>query len=212
MVGIPEFGDSDKSLMDYMEECAKEQIAKNTASQNAVSALEDGTAEIVTKKDSLLDRVKDWWKETDKDENLLEALNEDIIIRYCPDGSKVIDFAYLPGTKGIEVPRRLSTSEMTYLTKEYGVEFAQVYQLGSGIHGRGGKYFVYSGSYKSVRVPIRNDLMLINHTHPRGTAYPSWADRKVLRKVEIAGSPQRVSEIIPIGKNTTIKFDKNDIR
>ena len=63
MVGIPEFGGSDKTLMDYMEERAKEQIAKNTASQNAVSALEDGAAEIVTKKDSLLDRVKKWWNE-----------------------------------------------------------------------------------------------------------------------------------------------------
>ena len=62
MVGIPEFGGSDKTLMDYMEERAKEQIAKNTASQNAVSALKDGAAEIVTKKDSLLDRVKKWWE------------------------------------------------------------------------------------------------------------------------------------------------------
>ena len=124
----------------------------------------------------------------------------------------IVFFKHAPRTKGIEVPRRLSTSEMTYLTKEYGVEFSQVYQLGSGIHGRGGKYFVYSGSYKSVRVPVRNDLMLINHTHPRGTAYPSLADKEVLEKFELAGSPQRVSEIIPIGKNTTIKFDKNDIR
>ena len=63
MVGIPGFGGSDKTLMDYIEERAKEQIAKNTVSPNAVSALKDGTAEIVTKKDSLLDRVKKWWNE-----------------------------------------------------------------------------------------------------------------------------------------------------
>ena len=79
MVGIPEFGGSDKTLMDYMEERAKEQIAKNTASQNAVSALEDGTAEIVTKKDSLLDRVKDWWNEEICDEDNSEVGSDALI-------------------------------------------------------------------------------------------------------------------------------------
>ncbi len=42
----------------------------------------------------------------------------------------MINFDNLPGTKGIRVPKRLSDKQMEYLTKQYGVEFAQVYELG----------------------------------------------------------------------------------
>ena len=93
----------------------------------------------------------------------------DVLVRYMPDGSKVIDFTYLPGESGIEVPRRLSVKEMSFLTREYNVEFAQVYKYGSGMDGGGGKYFVYSGDIKSVPVPIEKDVMLINQ-------YPSKRD------------------------------------
>ncbi len=73
------------------------------------------------------------------------------------DGRKVTDFSYLPGSSGIEIPQRLSLEEMSYLTREYGVEFAQVYQRGFGKNGGGGKYFVYSGDVNSVKVPVNID-------------------------------------------------------
>ncbi len=47
-------------------------------------------------------------------------------------------------------------------------------------------------------------LLYINHTHPGGTA-----DMRLLETLEIIGSPQNVSEITPIGKETTVFYDKN---
>ncbi len=73
-------------------------------------------------------------------------------------------------------------------------------------NGAGGKYFVYSGDISSVPIPIDKDVILINHTHPGGTAAASPADRRVLQYLADSGSPQRSSEIIPVGKNYTIKF------
>ena len=140
------------------------------------------------------------------------VLNEDVFTRYMPDGSKVTDFSHLPGNTGIEVPERLSVGEMTYLTQEYGVEFAQVYQRGGGINGGGGKYFIYSGDVSSVKIPINKDVIIINHTHPGGTAYPSLADKKLLSLLEQVGSPQKISEIIPIGNLETIKFGVDGIK
>ena len=58
---------------------------------------------------------------------------------------------------------------MEFLTNEYGVEFAQVYQLGPRKNGGGGKYYIYSGNSNSVLVPVNKNTMLINHTHPGGT-------------------------------------------
>ena len=57
-----------------------------------------------------------------------------------------------------------------------------------------------------VTVPIGNDIMLINHTHPGGTASPSSADKLLLGRYQQLGSPQRSSEIIPIGKEN-IRFN-----
>ena len=139
-------------------------------------------------------------------------LNEDVFIRYMPDGKKVTDFSRLPGETGMAIPRRLSVEEMTYLTREYGIEFAQIYQRGSGLNGRGGKYFIYSGDASSVIVPVNKDVILINHTHPSGTAYPSKKDKNLLRLLESSGSPQRTSEIIPIGITKTVRFGKDGIK
>lgn len=69
---------------------------------------------------------------------------------------------------------------------------------------------MYSGTVNSVNVPLGNDIMLINHTHPNGTAYPSNQDRILMERYQQFGSPQRSSEIIPIGKNN-IRFNKNGL-
>ena len=145
-------------------------------------------------------------KENGVSEGGSNSLNEGLYTRYMPDGNSVVDVTNLPGTTGVEMSRRLTTEEMTFLTQEYGVEFAQVYKRGDGINGGGGQYYLYSGTVSSVRVPIANDIMLINHTHPGGTAYPSSADMLWLQRFQQLGSPQRSSEIIPIGKEN-IRFN-----
>ena len=141
-----------------------------------------------------------------------DILNEGVFTRYMPDGIQVTDFSRLPGNEGIEISRRLSVDEMTYLTQEYGVEFAQIYRRGTGANGGGGKYIIYSGDVSSVQIPVAKDVMLINHTHPSGTAFPSKADMKLISLLEQIGSPQRTSEIIPIGKLETVKFGAYGIK
>ena len=142
---------------------------------------------------------------------VLKELAEQVITRYMQNGDKNIDFNKLPGSKGVQVPRRLTDREMIFLTQEYGVEFAQVYEYGPGKNGRGGKYYVYSGTINSVQVPVRKDIMLINHTHPGGTAHPSKEDKDLLVYYSLSGSPQKTSAIIPLGK-TKIHFTSKGIR
>lgn len=142
---------------------------------------------------------------------VLKELAEQVITRYMRNGDKNTDFDKLPGSKGIQVPKRLSDREMIFLTEEYGVEFAQVYKYGPGKNGRGGKYYVYSGTIDSVEVPVSKDIMLINHTHPGGTAHPSEEDKRLLKNFYMSGSPQKSSAIIPIGKQT-IKFTSKGIK
>ena len=134
-----------------------------------------------------------------------DILAEDYFERIMPNGDKNIDFSKLPGKNGIEITNRLTDKQMMFLTDEYGVEFAQVYKLGSGKNGKGGKYYIYSGTTNSVTVPLSKDIMLINHTHPGGTAYPSRKDMKLMAMYAQLGSPQVTSSIIPSGKKT-IKF------
>ena len=134
------------------------------------------------------------------------SLNEETFTRYLADGRQVTDVTNLPGSTGIQMSRRLTTDEMTFLTQEYSVEFAQVYRYGNGVNGGGGQYYLYSGTIDRVTVPIGNDIMLINHTHPGGTASPSSADKLLLGRYQQLGSPQRSSEIIPIGKEN-IRFN-----
>lgn len=133
------------------------------------------------------------------------ALGEDVFDRIMPNGEKNIDFNKLPGSTGYQIKNRLTDGQMEFLTNEYGVEFAQVYQFGSGRNGGGGKYYIYSGTINSVTVPVNKYTMLINHTHPGGTAFPSRKDLKLMEMYAQFGSPQRTSAIIPIGK-ATIKF------
>lgn len=141
----------------------------------------------------------------------LVALGEDVFDRIMPNGEKNVDFSRLPGSKGIQVKKRLTDSQMIFLTNEYGVEFAQVYERGPGKNGRGGKYKIYSGTVNSVIIPVNSNTILINHTHPGGTAYPSKKDLKLMVLIKQAGSPQKTSSIIPIGKNT-VKFTSKGLK
>ncbi|MCR5311309.1 MAG: JAB domain-containing protein [Lachnospiraceae bacterium] len=139
------------------------------------------------------------------------VLREETFDRTMPDGTINVDFTNLPGGKGIQVKRRLTDAQMSFLTKEYGVEFAQVYERGQGKNGAGGKYMIYSGTVDHVHIPINKNTVLINHTHPGGTAHPSQEDMRVMDLVKQAGSPQITSSIIPIGKNT-VKFTSKGLK
>ncbi len=141
----------------------------------------------------------------------LAALGEDVFDRIMPNGDKNIDFNKLPGLKGIQVKKRLTDKQMMFLTSEYGIEFAQVYERGQKKNGRGGKYMIYSGTVNSVTIPVNSNTILINHTHPNGTAFPSAKDKKLMALIKQAGSPQKTSSIIPLGKGT-VKFTSKGLR
>ncbi|WP_134687499.1 hypothetical protein [Brevibacillus migulae] len=95
---------------------------------------------------------------------------------------------------------------MRQLTDEYGVEFALVYVRGNNKNGSGGTYKLFSGTSNRVSVPITKDSMLIYHTHPAGSPFSSAGDRRVLELLEQAGSPQRISQIVPSGRTDVIRF------
>lgn len=102
-----------------------------------------------------------------------------------------------PGEVGVMIPRRLTPTEMWSLQKEFGVEFALVYRTGMGRGGRGGTYWLYSGSVAGVRPPIGPNIRLISYTHLKGGDYgPSEQDLGFLRDLRKAGSPQNVSAVI----------------
>jgi proteasome lid subunit RPN8/RPN11 len=42
--------------------------------------------------------------------------------------------------------------------------------------------------------------MFIYHTHPKGTPFASPGDMNFMRQLEMIGSQQRSSQIIPVGK------------
>lgn len=139
------------------------------------------------------------------------ALGEDAFDRIMPNGTKNVDFSKLPGSEGIQVKKRLTDAQMSFLTKEYGVEFAQVYELGPGKNGAGGRYMIYSGTVNSVTIPVDNKTILINHTHPGGTSSPSNLDLKLMATIKQYGSPQKTSAIIPLGKKS-VKFTVKGIK
>ena len=141
------------------------------------------------------------------------SLEEDYYSRYDSNVGKVLDVKSMPGSKGIEIPYRLSADQMMFLTEKYGVEFALVYKLGKGKNGGGGQYHLFSGTRNSVDIPVTASTILISHTHPGGTAYPSRQDKRLMSYLAAKGSPQRTSSIVPSGKRTvrfTLKGLKND--
>jgi|GEM_PF-4510897 len=107
----------------------------------------------------------------------------------------------LPGSQGAYLGgSRLNNSQMENLTKRHGIEFAQVYTIGTGKNGGGGFYTLYSGTKNSVNVPVSPQSFLINHSHPGGTPTPSIFDIQFLLKSKAAGSPQNSSIILPVNK------------
>ena len=114
----------------------------------------------------------------------------------------------LPGSAGVAIPARPTPTELANLTEKHGVEFATTYKYGPGPNGGGGQYYLYSGELGSVEVPISADEMLIYHTHPGGTSFASQGDMDVLDLLKLAGSPQRSSQIVPVGKDV-VRFGPN---
>ncbi len=47
----------------------------------------------------------------------LASLAEDVLVVITPQGDKMFDFDRLPGTKGRNVPKRLTDKQMEYVTK-----------------------------------------------------------------------------------------------
>ncbi|MER7967158.1 DUF6531 domain-containing protein [Streptomyces ardesiacus] len=118
----------------------------------------------------------------------------------------------LPGSAGVAISKRPSVTELENLTIKHGVEFAVVYKLGPGPKGTGGQYLLYSGVSNRVQVPVQADTILVYHTHPKGYAYPSPADRRLLDAFEKAGSPMRSSQIIPVGNGgMVVTFTKHGV-
>jgi hypothetical protein len=118
----------------------------------------------------------------------------------------------LPGSAGVTIDRRPTVTELENLTIKHGVEFAVTYKLGPGPKGAGGQYFLYSGEVAAVRVPVSADTILIYHTRPGGTRWPSSADKALLELFESAGSPMRSSMVIPVGRNGLVTtFTKDGI-
>ena len=122
-------------------------------------------------------------------------------------GNAVQDLLYgakpgqgLPGAAGVPISARPTVAELENLTAKHNVEFAVVYQYGPGPNGSGGQYYLYSGTTGVVEVPVGADQMLIYHTHPGGTPFASQADMDLLDLLKSVGSPQRSSQIVPVGK------------
>lgn len=135
-------------------------------------------------------------------------LEEDYYTRYLNDGGSVLDVRVLPGSSGMRIPRRLTPEQMMFLTDKYEVEFAQVYELGPGRNGGGGQYYIYSGTRRSVTVPISSTTILISHTHPGGSAVPSRKDMQLMALLAHVGSPQRISAIVQKGKKVVKSSSK----
>jgi hypothetical protein len=107
----------------------------------------------------------------------------------------------LPGTRGAVISGRPTVAQLESLTVKHEVEFAVTYKLGPNQGGGGGQYFLHSGTKGTVSIPLEADRMVIYHTHPSGTAFASQADMDMLKLFQQVGSPQRSSQIVPVGKD-----------
>ncbi|GAB3915402.1 hypothetical protein [Mucilaginibacter boryungensis] len=88
------------------------------------------------------------------------------------------------------------------LTVRFKIEFAVVFTIGKL------GYFLYIGDNNSVSLPVDEKEILIKHTHPNGTVFPSIYDIQWLESVQDSGSPQIQSVILPIG-HQRITFNIN---
>ena len=140
-------------------------------------------------------------------EGYFAALFEEMFRHISSDNKLYYDFTNLPGSNGIKTEKRFSQEQMDYLTQKHGVEVAQVYVMGNGKNGGGGKYYLYSGDERSVVIPLSGKTILISHTHPKGTESASKKDLKLLQLLNRLGSPQNTSTIYPTGKKP-VKFGR----
>jgi hypothetical protein len=109
----------------------------------------------------------------------------------------------IQGLNATEISGRLSSKQLAALQAEHGTEFAQIYLTGPGRNGGGGTYYLIQGGEEAVNIPIAPNVRLINHTHPlsvNGKAVAltaSSGDQAVLRALKKAGSPQKISQVVP---------------
>ncbi|WP_407264567.1 hypothetical protein [Tenacibaculum maritimum] len=100
----------------------------------------------------------------------------------------------LPYNYGIDIDFYPSDKFLERLTKEYGIEFASVFN-----HHKKQHQF-YFGDKNSVTINNSDGPVLIKHTHPNGTELPSIFDINWLKQTISNGSPQKKSYILPLGK------------
>ena len=86
------------------------------------------------------------------------------------------------------------------LTYRFQIEFAVMFSITNR------RYYLYSGDHNSVDLPVSDDEILLNHSHPGGTPHPSINDISWLRAAQKQKSPQVKSIILPRGKRR-VTFD-----
>lgn len=98
-------------------------------------------------------------------------------------------------TKGTPINFLPSDNLISKLTIRFKIEFAVMFTIGQPY------YYIYAGNHNSVNLPINSIEILIKHSHPRGTPFPSPDDINWLLAAQSFGSPQIQSVILPIGKD-----------
>ena len=81
------------------------------------------------------------------------------------------------------------------LTVRFKIEFAVMFTIIEN------NFFLFSGTLNYIELPIDKNELLLKHSHPLGTPYPSIYDITWLRMAQSVGSPQIQSLILPIGKD-----------
>jgi len=97
-------------------------------------------------------------------------------------------------TRGVPLDFLPSDKLITQLTIRFNIEFAIMFTTGMP------EYYIYAGNQNSVNLPIASNEILLKHTHPRGTPFPSQDDIDWLEIAQSLGSPQIQSVILPIGR------------
>ena len=88
------------------------------------------------------------------------------------------------------------------LTTRVQVEFGVVFTIGTPF------YELIVGKRRCISIPISDIDLLLKHSHPGGTPYPSHNDIIWLKTVQCLGSPQVQSLILPLGKDK-VAFNVN---
>lgn len=99
-----------------------------------------------------------------------------------------------PMSFGIPLDFKPSHKLIENLTTRFKIEFAVMYNYYNKTH------FLYRGKSDSTELPIDKLELLLKHSHPMGTMYPSVFDIDWLKLAQKNGSPQKQSLILPLGK------------